>query len=323
VTVDGITIRNNYFRTNSDGIDPVSCRNVHISNCHIVAGDDCIVMKTRDGKPCENIVVSNCTLETIATAIKLGTESSGDFRNIHVRGCSVRNSTVGIGIYLKDGGTMERITFSDIDIENYTPQGITNVEKGMFPIFVDIERRHEDSAVGTLRDLAFQNVQITSGAGLTIQGMPESRIENLLLRDVTFRVTSPIDYSNRRKHVGGRRTTSDRRDTLFVRQPCYAALAHVDMLTVDNLRVLIAEDDYGEQPRSALYGYDLHSSVVRNVLRRPAIADDGVPLMTFHDCRSGTIDACLPQGQSTGAVTISGAHTADMTVVGHEGRKGS
>jgi len=45
VFIDGVTILNNYNRTNSDGIDPTSCRNVHISNCHIVAGDDCIVLK--------------------------------------------------------------------------------------------------------------------------------------------------------------------------------------------------------------------------------------------------------------------------------------
>ena len=58
VLIDGITIRNNYFRTNSDGIDPVSSKNVRISNCHIMAGDDCIVLKTREGHPCENVVVS-------------------------------------------------------------------------------------------------------------------------------------------------------------------------------------------------------------------------------------------------------------------------
>ncbi|MBU7004630.1 MAG: glycoside hydrolase family 28 protein, partial [Theionarchaea archaeon] len=46
VLVDGITILNNYFRTNTDGINPVSCRNVHISNCYLVCGDDCVCIKS-------------------------------------------------------------------------------------------------------------------------------------------------------------------------------------------------------------------------------------------------------------------------------------
>ena len=36
------------------------------SNCRIVAGDDCIVVKTRDGHPCEDIVVTNSWKRGIA-----------------------------------------------------------------------------------------------------------------------------------------------------------------------------------------------------------------------------------------------------------------
>src|SRR6185503_16885144 len=40
----GLSILNNYYHTNSDSIDPVSCRDVFISDCVIVAGDDCICL---------------------------------------------------------------------------------------------------------------------------------------------------------------------------------------------------------------------------------------------------------------------------------------
>lgn len=53
VVIDGVSILNNYYRVNADGIDPVSCKSVRISNCHIVAGDDCIVCKTREGAASE------------------------------------------------------------------------------------------------------------------------------------------------------------------------------------------------------------------------------------------------------------------------------
>ncbi|NQT11989.1 MAG: hypothetical protein HQ582_04540, partial [Planctomycetes bacterium] len=98
VFVDGASIVNNYFRTVTDGIDAVSCRDVHIANCHISTGDDCICLKSRDGYPCQHVVVSNCTLESIATAIKVGTESEGDFHDIRCSICTVRNSTVGVGV---------------------------------------------------------------------------------------------------------------------------------------------------------------------------------------------------------------------------------
>jgi len=316
VRIDGLTIRNNYFRTNSDGIDPVSCKNVRITGCHIVAGDDCIVVKTRDGEPCENVVVSNCTLESIATAIKLGTESSGDFRNVHFANCSIRNSTVGIGMYLKDGGTMERITFANIDIENYTPKGITTVEHSMYPIFVDVERRDADSPVGRIRDLLFSGIQITSGAGVAIQGMPERAIENLTLRDVTFRVAGPLDYSERRKHIGGRRTTHDERDTLYVRQPSYVTTAHVDGLTVDNLRVLSSEEDFAAFPRAAFSGHEMQHFAIHNVLRKPPGGKAPFPVILLDNCRDGLVTGQIPSEGVPAPVKLSGEKSANVAVPG-------
>src|SRR5262249_31712724 len=84
VFFDRVSILNNFFRTNTDGIDPTSCKDVFISNCDIVAGDDCICPKTSKGDPLENLVVSNCVLESVSSAIKLGTGSDGDFRDIKV-----------------------------------------------------------------------------------------------------------------------------------------------------------------------------------------------------------------------------------------------
>ncbi len=46
VKIRGISIINHMNGPNTDGIDPDSSRNVHISDCYIAAGDDCIVLKT-------------------------------------------------------------------------------------------------------------------------------------------------------------------------------------------------------------------------------------------------------------------------------------
>jgi hypothetical protein len=324
VVIDGIRILNNYYRVNADGIDPVSCRRVRISNCSIVAGDDCIVCKTRAGYPCEDIVVANCVLESIATAVKIGTESPSDFRNILVSNCVIRNSTVGIGLFLKDGGTAERISFSNCTIETTRRPELAgeSLKDSIYPIFVDIEKRRADSRIGTVRDLNFTDLSILSDNGILIQGMTGGRIENVSLRNIAMRIDRAADYAKRKKHVGGKaEPTEDRRETVFSRQPSYVTLANIDGLTVSNLRVLIPDEVFGQYPRSALWLHSVNRAILTDIRREPArnvtsltsrasglpTASDhvgssnpveggwaaSVPVIMMEDCRNALVTGCL------------------------------
>ena len=254
VRIHGITIRNNLRHLNSDGIDPDSCKNVVISDCNVHAGDDCICIKsTTENAPCENIVVSNCILESPCTAIKLGTESRSDFRDIHFSNCIIRNSSIGIGIFIKDGATAERTSFSNISIECAPREDV----KPVIPLYIDVEKRSDESRIGRVRDIQFSNIQIQSGSGALLQGMPESNLENITLSDITFRACHKVDFSVRKKQIGGkRRTKGDERDTKYIRKPAYIALAHIDGLTARNITV-IQQDQAAELPMSALYLHDV------------------------------------------------------------------
>ncbi|MBD3345444.1 MAG: hypothetical protein GF401_10320 [Chitinivibrionales bacterium] len=59
VLAEGLSIVNPENSLNTDGLNPQSCRNVRITNCHISVGDDCICMKAglpeRPYGVCENI----------------------------------------------------------------------------------------------------------------------------------------------------------------------------------------------------------------------------------------------------------------------------
>jgi len=62
VTVHKVTVKNPADSPNTDGINPDSCRNVRISDCHIDVGDDCVTLKSgmnelgrKMGRPDENI----------------------------------------------------------------------------------------------------------------------------------------------------------------------------------------------------------------------------------------------------------------------------
>ena len=321
VFINGLTILNNYYRVNADGIDPVSCRNVHISNCHIIAGDDCIVCKTREANPCEDVVVTNCTLESIATAIKIGTESHSDFRNIHVSNCVIRNSTVGIGMYIKDGATAERISFTNCTIETIREPEVvsTSMQNSIYPIFVDIEKRNQDSRIGKIRDLTFADINIISDNGILVQGMSKSKIENLVLRNVTMRVGKAFDYSQRKKHVGGRTSeTDDRRRTIYAQKPSYVTLANIQGLTVDSLRVLIPDVIFTKYKRSALSLHEVEDAMVSSVLRKPAGAGSGMPVVMMENCQNSLLTKCFAFPGTDVFLELDGQRTANISVTGND-----
>lgn len=292
VHLDGLAILNNFLRINTDGIDPSSCTNVFISNCHIVAGDDCICLKTRKGAPLENAVVNNCVLESIAGAIKLGTGSSGDFRDIKVSNCVIRNSGVGIGLFIKDGGTVDHLSFSNISIET-TRQGVpinSRLRNNVIPIYIDLSKRSAGSPLSHIRDVTFSNIQIASDNSIVIQGLPQQPIENLTLRDIMFRVNDAFDFSQRTKREGGDTTYRDENQTLYVRQPTWCALANIKGFLVDNLR-LVDEDNVSKQfPRSVISIFNSQDGAIKNISREPTPAAENPSVVILKNCNALSSD---------------------------------
>lgn len=283
VVIEGVTIKNNPHRLNSDGIDPNSCRNVRIANCTITAGDDCIVLKSTQAAPCENVEVTGCTLESTTAAIKIGTESHGDFRKIRFADCKITSAPVGVGVYLKDGATVEDITAERIAMVMCDPK-IHEVA----PLFIDIEKRNPDSKIGRVRNVMFKDIDIRTGTGLLFQGMPESPIENLSLRNVTLRVEKADDYAKRKKPVGGRRTTKDERDTCFARLPSYAAFANIRNLAIDGLTVEVSADAAKAFDRSAATFRNVDGATLKAVGWAKPPAAGQAPALDIQDCKNVT-----------------------------------
>jgi polygalacturonase len=133
ITITGITIENPGNSPNTDGIDPSSCRNVHISDCHITVGDDCIVIKSgrdedgRDaGRPTENITITNCTMLEGHGGVVIGSEMSGDVRRITITNCVFEGTDIGIRIKTMRGrgGVVEDVRVSNITMYNIVNEGI-------------------------------------------------------------------------------------------------------------------------------------------------------------------------------------------------------
>jgi polygalacturonase len=133
ITITGITIENPGDSPNTDGIDPSSCKNVHISNCHISVGDDCIVIKSgrdEDGRqansPTENITITNCTMLKGHGGVVIGSEMSGGVKRVTISNCVFEGTDRGIRIKTMRGrgGVVEDILVSNVAMYNMVNEGI-------------------------------------------------------------------------------------------------------------------------------------------------------------------------------------------------------
>lgn len=197
VLIEGIRIINNLKLANCDGIDPDHCQNVRIANCHIECADDCIVFKNTEHASqygaCENIVVSGCTLISTSAAIKFGTESEAPFRNIIVENCNISRTNRGISLQLRDKGIIENVTFSNINIE-------TRMFSKMHwwgsaePIAITAVKRKEETNVGCIRHVLFQNINCDGENGILIYGDDAKNIDDITFDHVKVHIKKVTEW---------------------------------------------------------------------------------------------------------------------------------
>lgn len=187
IEIDNLTINNNLKMTNCDGIDPDHCKNVKITNCNISCADDCIVFKNTEGYKeygnCENIYVSNCNLTSTSAAIKFGTESVNDFSNITLENINITASNRAISLQLRDCGNIYNCKFNNINIETrlFSPVhwwGRADV------IAVTAVPRNENTNVGKISDISFNNIKAISEGAILIYG----NVDNINLSNIDIEI---------------------------------------------------------------------------------------------------------------------------------------
>ena len=197
VLIDGIRILNNLRLANCDGIDPDHCKNVRIANCHIESADDCIVFKNTESAlqygPCENIVVTNCTMISTSAAIKFGTESEAPFRNISIQNCNISRSNRGISLQLRDSGCIENVTFSNIKI------GTRLFSKDHWwgaaePIAITALKRKENTQIGYIRNIRFQNINCSGENGILIYGDEPCNISDIHFEGISLELHKETNW---------------------------------------------------------------------------------------------------------------------------------
>ena len=307
VWIDGVTILSERKAPNTDGIDPVSSKNVFISNCYIDVGDDAICPKTRGDRPIENLVVTNCILISDDSAIKFGTRSDSDMRNMVFSNIVIRNTEYGIAFYAKDGGTIENIRFNNIHIET-TLNMLADETKpmGTYPLYIDLERRTPTTKLGAVRNIYFSDITIDSPEGHCVFfGQPDGRLENISFNNIHYTLHRRGTFEGNTKPRGVR-TLTEKAENDYSDVYAHFTFAFIKGLEINNLFIndLSRENEF---ERRMFWGYDVHDVKILNFSNKLNIPNMELPQIHFRESTSIEITSCSPSATGTPFLYLEGA----------------
>ena len=312
VNIEGVTI----LDAHCDGIDPDSCRNVRISNCHIESWDDAIVPKASfslgERRSTENITVTNCYLSTACNAFKLGTESGGDFKRIAVSNCVMaglkgrRPAISGIALESVDGANLDGVVVSNITMVRVRA-----------PIFIRLGNRGRDMETpvpGSVRNVSINNVVATEAStACSINGIPGHNVENVSVSDirVSYVGGGPYRASNEPvpEYPGGYPEAD-----MFEGLPAYAMYCrHADGVTLRNVQVSY-EDGFWRQTNEG----DTRLQWPNGDLGAPHPSAPGTPglAMVCDDVRGLRVDGFQAQPDPEGASLIRFVNVRNALLAG-------
>lgn len=283
VTVENVTLKNSAFWTshyllcdgvtisgvkvighanwNNDGID-IDSKNVTITNCYVDSDDDGICMKSDRSTLCENVVVKNCTIRTNCNAIKLGTASKGGFKNIEYSDCVIsrasedyfrkwsssssfswagltanRSVVAGIAIESVDGGVLQDVRVSRINM--------TDVQT---PIFIRLgdRMRAYSTNISQLKDITITDITARAVTKIanSITGLPDGKVENVLIKNVTLNLTGGGTTSEANQYVSEAASSYPENRMFNVVLPAYGFyVRHANTVKFENIVMNLATPD--------------------------------------------------------------------------------
>ena len=309
VTISKVTVINPPDSPNTDGINPDSCRNVRISDCHVDVGDDCITIKAgkeddgrRQLRACENITVTNCTLMAGHGGVVIGSEISGGVRNVTISNCVFVGTDRGIRIKARRGrgGLVEDVRASNLVMDGVNCPIVVNLfygcgawgekrvtDKSAFPI---------DDGTPRFRRLRYSNITARNikFAAAYIMGLPEMFVEDLVIENSSF-------YLDPANTIGGEPAMAP-----DVGNHCRAGIIarNVDKFSLRHI-------DVSDQLGPAISVCDARELCLCDLSLRTVTSD---ALVQLTNISRGLISGCdIPEGVEVG-LRLAGPHTRDVVL---------
>ncbi|OHB64265.1 MAG: hypothetical protein A2Y77_04400 [Planctomycetes bacterium RBG_13_62_9] len=248
----------------------------------------------------------------------MGTESGGGFQNVTVTNCAVcsprysqviygrQQGLAGVALEIVDGGTLDRVTVSNITIKGVT-----------VPIFLRLgnrarayEKGQAKPDVGRLRNVMISNIVATdcSAIGCSIKGLPGHLIENVTLSNVSLGFNGGGTREDAAREIP-ERPDSYPESTMFGTLPAYGFFCrHVKGLRLQNIHLRTVAPDH----RHAMLLRDVQDGVVDS-LDAP-FAKDSAAMLWLNDCRGVSIRNCRPPEGTSVFLSLTGKETASVSV---------
>lgn len=235
LTMDGVSVLNDWWAQNGDGIDISACQNVAIFKCTVSVGDDGICMKSSRGSKTEdsvallkNILIARCIVLRAHGGFVIGSNTDGGMQNIYVADCNFIGSDIGIRVKSNPGrgGLVRDIYIDNINMKNIKNEAIlfttyyedmpagkkdkdaTEAENDKIPHFTDfhISNIHCEGAatavsITGLQDVPvnkiyFENMDITANAGFV-----STDAADIYLKNVTLNTGKPLYKTKRSVNI--------------------------------------------------------------------------------------------------------------------------
>jgi len=190
----------NSIGCNTDGIDPLGVQDMVVENSHVSVGDDAIAIKSgfnwygrTFGKPSVNITFRNMSIGT-GHGISIGSEMSAGVYNILFENIFCNGTSTGPRIKSERGrgGLVANVTYRNITLHN--------VESAwqVTEYYINPPPPTNASATPSFKNITLENIVATGTmtTGSYFDGIPESIIEGVLIRNVDLRVAQHVGICN-------------------------------------------------------------------------------------------------------------------------------
>ncbi|MGD1842221.1 MAG: glycoside hydrolase family 28 protein [Thermonemataceae bacterium] len=272
VKVQEVDIYNVKRSPNTDGIDLNSTSDVTISNCRINTGDDAICLKAK--KPIKNIKVERCTIESDDAGIKFGTSSSALVQNCTFKNINLTNTRYGIALMMLQGGKYEKIVFEDITYNTTETR-----HKTEYPIFIDIDKKYEDSSLGTIDGVTFRNMRIKTRGKILIAGHPQKKLGGISLQNIEMEIIGSVMHTSLKKPRGNKDLKRFEESADFASISAYVTLAHGKGFSIENLTLTVSAPQNHE--KHLFYLNDVTNTTLARVQVYQPIANQEKPLVVM------------------------------------------